>query len=150
MNAQWFEEIQQAVENWARSRPEVLVVLLFGSRVKNRQRKRSDTDLAVLVEGRATETIENLRDELVDVVSKVAGTGEIDVVVIKNLPVILGYQIAAHCRVLFERNPGQANEVRRQLWNAYFDFLPVIERFALRDIQAVKEGRIGLKARSAR
>lgn len=106
----------------------VLAVYLFGSAAKNLMRKKSDIDIAVLLDEKIKNKIQRFDFTMTAGIQLEKETGRpFDVVDITDAPPALQHQILKTGRLLVENNrPARINfEVnsRRQ----YFDLLPLYE-----------------------
>jgi predicted nucleotidyltransferase len=81
-------------------RPEIALVVLFGSAARNRLRRSSDVDIAVGCEGPAD------LDALYAAIAKRLHADPIDLVDLTRAGPLLAFEIARSGQLLFERRPG--------------------------------------------
>ena len=113
-------------------RPEVRLAYLFGSRAKGKASPRSDTDIAVLLQGPIHDWLRT-KLELVNLFQD-GVAGEVDITILNTAGSVLKYQVVKNGTLLFERTPGEHKEFTIMAWKEYFDFQPTLEFFYQRKI----------------
>ena len=96
-------------------RPEIALVVLFGSTVRNRVRRDSDIDIAVRCNGPAD------LDVLYLAIVKRLRADPIDLVDLARAGPLLAFEIARSGQLLFERRPGAFNEFQSLASRQYCD-----------------------------
>ena len=91
--------IQNVVAS-AGSRPDLELLVLFGSRAKGRSGPDSDVDLALLCDQPAD------LDAWYGILAPLAGTDRLDLVDLRRADPTLALEVARTGRLLFERRPG--------------------------------------------
>ncbi len=93
-------EIGERLADLSVERPEVTLVVVFGSRVRDRVRGDSDLDIAVGCDGPAD------LDSIYAVIAKRLRADPIDLVDLRRAGPLLAFEIARSGQLLFERHPG--------------------------------------------
>lgn len=114
------EAIERVCETLAAD-PRVAAALLFGSAARDRARADSDLDVALLAAGSAH--VPALRQDLLQLGarSSLAAGREVQLVLLDDAPPMLGRQVFAHSRVLFDRDPQRLAGMLERILIAYFD-----------------------------
>lgn len=109
--------IDDSLRQVVRREPEVLAAWLFGSRGRGAGTPRSDVDVAILLTRGASKAILNRLS------SELAGTlgMDADVVDIAASTPVLGFEIVAHGRRIFERDALAADEAEERCLREYLD-----------------------------
>ena len=96
-------------------RPEVQLVVLFGSQVKGRARVKSDCDIAVRLD-RAADLV-----ALTNEVTRLLGITDVDLVDLRRASSLLLMQVATSGVVLYEREPGLFHRFQSLAYRRYWD-----------------------------
>ena len=128
ISVEGMKNASDTISKYFTGKQHVLAVYLFGSAAKNLMRKKSDIDIAVLLDEKIKNKIQRFDFTLTAGMELEKETGRpFDVVDITDAPPALQHQILKTGRLLVENNrPARINfEVnsRRQ----YFDLLPLYE-----------------------
>jgi len=116
------------VEAYFRENKTVIFAYLFGSIAKNKQGPLSDVDIAVyLTDGDLANKMLSIVDEL----SKILRTDEIDLVLLNTAPVTLRMNILRGRRILTDSIPFFRHAFESSTIRSYFDF-EKIERSILK------------------
>ena len=117
-----------ALQELARSLPEVDALYLFGSHAEGCANTLSDTDLGVLVNDKIpTGDYFDLLRRYNMSFAEALGTDRVDVVVLNAAPAHLAFQIISPRRILFERDPARRIEFEVAVTNRFLDFRPFLE-----------------------
>lgn len=108
--------------------PGVVAAYVFGGVARGRMTDSSDVDVAVLLEGRPSRTLEGLRPDLRDDLQEHVGR-PVDLVILNHAPADLVHRVLRDGVLVAETDPAArvAFEVRRR--NEYFDLEPVRLRY---------------------
>jgi len=102
--------------------PAVRAVYLFGSRAKGKALPMSDLDICVITRARTSESVKaDIRSFSDD---------KMDISLFWDLPVAMRYRVLKEGRLLMKRDDGALHSVITGTLREYFDFVPVIRRFA--------------------
>jgi predicted nucleotidyltransferase len=93
-------QIRERLADLATERPEVALVVLFGSTARNRAGRDSDLDIAVGCDGPAD------LDALYPAIVRRLHADRIDLVDLRRAGPVLAFEIARSGQVLLERQPG--------------------------------------------
>lgn len=111
--------------------PEIKLVYLFGSQVKNKQGPLSDYDFAVYFDERDKQKMLDIKFELMDRISRFLKTDKVDIVILNIVesPEIK-YNIIKDGKLIFEKEPFKVI-VEPKILNEYFDFHSLLLRYNL-------------------
>jgi predicted nucleotidyltransferase len=105
-------------------RPQLLAVVLFGSRFDGRQRFASDLDLAILGQSQLTA---GQRYDLIEAISQVAGV-PVDLIDLNQEYGFVAHEALTKGKLIFCRDrAAYAERLRRMVYDAE-DFLPLLRR----------------------
>ena len=111
--------------------PAVKVVYLFGSRALDNDGPMSDYDFAVYFDGRDTRKMFDAKLELLDKLSRLLSTDNIDIVILNTMEAPeLKYQIIKEGKVLYEEQPYRIL-IEPKILNEYFDFHYMLSKYGL-------------------
>jgi predicted nucleotidyltransferase len=105
------------------SHPKVLFAYLFGGLARGKRRPLSDVDIAVWLTGTRNKAKAKL--DLIESLSDVLGTEEIDLVVLnaqENVP--LAAEVLRACKVIVDKSPFERYKFESLALRKYFDFQP--------------------------
>lgn len=109
------------VDAWSGD-PDVAAIYLFGSRARGRPGPRSDVDLAVVLRaGLGAAARWDKRLDLAADACRRLGTDAVDLVVLEDVPAVLGHRVLAHGIILDEREPRRRVQVAEQILRRYLD-----------------------------
>ena len=114
-----------------RSRPEVRLVYLFGSRVANTVGPLSDYDFGILFERGKYNA--DTGAEVAHALSKALNTDRVDVVPLNRAPIELAYSVIFQGELIYELDRATRVEYEARILGLYGDYLPVL-REQRRDI----------------
>ena len=109
-----------AAESYLHSHPKVLFAYLFGSLVRGFRQPLSDVDIAVYFEG--YENFSKTKLEILESLTDVLQTDEIDLVVFNTASLPLVMNILRNNRVLVDKQPFTRHAVESLTMRKYFDF----------------------------
>jgi predicted nucleotidyltransferase len=114
-----------------RAYPEIKLAYIFGSRCAGKEGPLSDYDFAVYLDGKDKYKMYNIRFDLIDRISRLLKTDDIDVVVL-NLTdePELKYSIIHEGKLIFQKEPFKVI-VEPKILNEYFDFHAMLLRHRL-------------------
>jgi predicted nucleotidyltransferase len=118
----------------------IVCAYLFGSSVQGLTHKRSDIDLAILLEPRRTKTFG--LDELLGLEVKVTqalSTERYDLVVCNSVSLILKFRIISTGKLIYNINDDLRCEFEEKTMQEYYDFLPRLNEFNREYFAALKE-----------
>lgn len=102
--------------------PDLAAVYLFGSRAGGAPGPRSDVDLAVIFRGELVASARwRKRLDLIGDACARLGTDAVDVVVLEDVPALLGHRVLARGRLLCERDPRRRVQVAERIMRQYLD-----------------------------
>jgi predicted nucleotidyltransferase len=108
-------EIAERLADVSVERPEIALLVLFGSIVRKRIRRDSDIDIAVACDGSAD------LDALYAAIATRVHADPIDLVDLVRAGPVLAFEIARSGLVLFERRPGAFHEFQSLASRRYCD-----------------------------
>jgi predicted nucleotidyltransferase len=115
----------EQLQRYFDGRREVLLAYLFGSRARGPADAASDYDLGLLLRpGTAPDSRYAIAHEL----AALLGAEKVDVVLLREAPVELAYNVIAEGRLVYERDLAERVEFEADLMSRYCDFLPVLRR----------------------
>lgn len=109
--------------NYLESHPNVLFAYLFGGLARGERQPLSDVDIAVWLTGTRNKAKTKL--DLIESLSDVLGTEEIDLVVLnsqENVP--LAAEVLRACQVIVDKAPFERHKFESLALRKYFDFQP--------------------------
>ena len=109
-----------AAESYLHSHPKVLFAYLFGSLVRGFRQPSSDVDIAVYLKGH--ENFSETKLEVLELLTNVLQTDEIDLVVFNTASLPLVMNILRKNRVLVDKQPFTRHAVESLTMRKYFDF----------------------------
>lgn len=109
--------LEDTLRTIVEAEPAVLAAWLFGSRAHGTGRATSDVDVAVIL---APGTPKDILTRLATALSGALGI-EADVVDLASSPPVLGFEIVAHGRRVFERDALAADEAEERCLREYLD-----------------------------
>lgn len=113
--------IRALARAWSRD-PDVAAIYLFGSRAGGRPGSRSDVDLAVVLrQGLDSAARWGKRLDLAADACRRLGTDAVDLVVLEDVPAVLGHRVLAHGVLLGDREPRRRVQVVEQILRRYLD-----------------------------
>lgn len=104
--------------------PEVMAVILFGSRARKRTTPMSDVDIAVIV-GEGCRDIKGIESEISGFSSNV-----FDVVNFHRLPLYIQFEVLKHGKPLFVKDKGYFLKVKREVLRGYLEMSSFYERMS--------------------
>lgn len=108
----------------------VLFAYLYGSYAKGLSHPFSDMDVGIYVEGLDTKACLNLELSLsLSIDEKLGHAVQSEVRVLNHLPLVVKGRILADGELIYSRDEINRIEFETQVRKAYFDFLPVIQRY---------------------
>jgi predicted nucleotidyltransferase len=121
-------ELKHLIAERLGTAPNVAAVYLFGSRARGVARPDSDVDLGILYQVTPRATLLEQPFELQTQLSSALGK-PVDVVVMNTAPVDLVHRILRDGELLLEPDKSRRIAFEVQARNAYFDLLPVLQRY---------------------
>lgn len=111
--------------------PEIKLVYLFGSRVNSKEGPLSDYDFAFYLEEKDSQKIFKLRMSLIDKLSRLFKTDEVDVVILNTTQTPeLKYNIIKEGKLIYEKEPFRVL-IEPRILNEYFDFHDLLSKYNL-------------------
>jgi len=111
--------------------PKIKLVYLFGSRVSGKTGPLSDYDFAVYLDEKDKKKISKIRLELLDKISRVLKTDNIDVVVLNTVESPeLKYNIIKEGKLILEKEPFKVI-IEPKILTEYFDFRILLLKYNL-------------------
>ena len=102
---------------------------LFGSQATRTAGSRSDVDVSILVSRRISDrSRQEVNDRAFQIVSRLLGRNDIDLVELNNAPVILRYAAIIHGRPLFVKPGHDTFRLAFRSLQEFEDFRPYLER----------------------
>lgn len=114
-----------------RTRAEIKLVYLFGSRSRQEQGMLSDYDFALYLDTTSRERMQEIRIDAIVKIGRLFKTDKVDVVVLNltdNLD--LKYLIVKEGRLIYEKEPFKV-VIEPIILNEYFDFHKMLARYKL-------------------
>ncbi len=124
MNGNAQRDLQDVLRDYFVRREEVLLAYLFGSHARGEE-QGSDYDFGVLLRAG---TDPDCRHVLAHELGSLLGTQAVDVILLREAPVELAYNIISEGVLVFERDRAERVEFEASLMAKYCDFLPVLRR----------------------
>jgi predicted nucleotidyltransferase len=135
------ERIACLAEAW-RADADIAVLYLFGSRAGGRPTPRSDVDLAAILRGSLSADARwRKRLDLIGDACSRLGTDAVDLVVLEDVPSVLGHRVLKTHQLLFETDPRRRVEVVENVLRRYIDEAPLREAADRALAERVREGR---------
>ena len=114
--------------------PSVLSAYLFGSTAAGIERKGSDVDIAVYLDGKLTPSrMMDLRFLLMDIFGSLYDR-EVDVLLLNSASLKMIHQVLHHGELIYDRDPERTLAFALQKQKEYFDFKYYIDK----DIQQMR------------
>ncbi len=133
----------EALRGYFEQQDDVLFALLFGSQARGTAGPLSDVDVAVMLLD-AMDPMARFRRRLklmVDI-SRVLGTDEVDVAILNDVPITLGYRVFRDGLMLACRDRAAFVRAKASTISQYIDFLPSLERSTRRFFRLAAEGKL--------
>ncbi|MFW6111108.1 MAG: type VII toxin-antitoxin system MntA family adenylyltransferase antitoxin [Thermoproteota archaeon] len=112
----------EGVKAFLERQEHVMVAYLFGSRVKGGVGVLSDIDIAVLLDGKLDkQEIFDLRLKLINCLSSILKTDNIDVVVMNIAPLSLNYNIISEGKILHSKDDRERVRFETRILSRYLD-----------------------------
>jgi len=117
------KDIIKLISNCLRSDKEVAAAYIFGSYAKNKQKKDSDIDVAILL--KKIDTSELLATKInYSILLEDVTSNSVDVTILNNSNCILKNQIYKYGKLIIENEPGFTRNFKAISILEYIDFLP--------------------------
>jgi len=130
----------EGVKGFLEKQEFVRVAYLFGSHAKGRVGLLSDVDIAVLLDGRLDKQERfDLRLKLINGISSLLKTDELDVVVMNDAPLLLNYNIIREGRVLDSKDEAERVRFETRILSRYLDRRYYDERHVKIGIERIAE-----------
>ncbi|MEW6245060.1 MAG: nucleotidyltransferase domain-containing protein [Bacillota bacterium] len=113
-------ELTQSLAEYFAGRREVVAAYLFGSRAEGVARRDSDADVAVLLDESVQGSFD-YRMRMADELERLLKTS-VDLVVLRNAPLLLQYQILKRGRIVFERDVDRRAVYQMRVMGRYYDY----------------------------
>jgi len=110
---------------YLKTKDEILLVYLFGSRAAGKVGKRSDWDIGVLL---SEPFPKHFGYALASELAALLGTDRVDLVVLNDAPIPLRYNVVSMGTLLFEKSRSIKVEFEADTMSRYFDYLPVLRQ----------------------
>jgi uncharacterized protein len=121
---------------------DVVVVYLFGSYAKDNISPLSDIDIAILLDPQTrSEDYFDKQLDLMDKISSVLHTDEVDVVILNQAPSLLAYQVIKYRKVLFCRDESKRVSFEANAIDRYLDEKPMRSLIHQALAERIKDGR---------
>lgn len=122
------KEIKERASRYFATRPEIKVGYLFGSRVKGRENKLSDIDLAVLVDESALSEAYpyGYQANILTDLFKTFGTNKIDLVILNRAQFLLRHRIICHGQAIYVREESARVNLQVKTVGEYLDMKPLL------------------------
>jgi uncharacterized protein len=119
----------ESISKYFRQREDIIAVYIFGSTAKNKERKGSDLDLAVLF----AEEVDQYRRfqaklQIANDLEEQLKT-RIDIVDLRSADLFFIHQVMKHKILLFERDAYSRVSFEVQYRKHYFDHMPIHEQY---------------------
>lgn len=135
------ERLARMADAW-RSDADITALYLFGSRADGHASPRSDVDLAVILQrSLGSDARWRKRLDLIGDACSRLGTDAVDLVVLEDVPSVLGHRVLKNHKLLFETDPRRRVEVVENVLRRYLDEAPLREAADLALAGRVREGR---------
>lgn len=118
------DELREKIASLAQTCPALVLVYLFGSRVRGRTGPLSDFDFAILLD-RSSQT-PTLQARMHHDLALLTGIGRVDVVWLPRAPIELQYAIIGQGVCLYRKNQAEKVEYEAYVMGRYGDYLPVL------------------------
>ena len=122
------ESLRKKLSQRLATEPRVVVGYLFGSVARGTNRARSDVDVAVLLDRDPPRTLGGLHLDLEADLQDIAGRS-VQLVVLNRAPVDLIHRVLRDGILLLDRDPSARIRFEVRSRNAYFDLLPILQRY---------------------
>lgn len=137
------EHIEELIENFKEDK-DILALYVFGSYAKGNVKPLSDIDFAVVLNNTfPKEKYSKKRINLLNKAVEILKTEEIDLIILNQVSPFLGFQVIKGDRILFCRDNLKLVNMRVNILNKYFDFMPVINEYNKYLHLRIKEGKFG-------
>jgi predicted nucleotidyltransferase len=135
----------QRICDYFSSCSEVVAVYLFGSQAKGKARKKSDIDIAILLEdGTDSHGYFDLMLKYMEELERIYNN-RVDVVILNNARPLLQHQVLMYGKLLYERNRQARVRFEVSSRKIYFDIKPALEEQSKALFKRIKE--VGLSGR---
>jgi predicted nucleotidyltransferase len=125
-------------------RPEVLVAYLFGSHARERPTPISDVDLAVLLSGAVPrESYLDYRIALMQELTKIFRSDEVQVVILNQAPPLLAYKVIVEGKLLLRRDELARLRFRIDATRRYLDTKALRRVQDTATARRIREARFG-------
>ena len=139
------EPVLSAVRRCLAARPEIAFAYLFGSLARGDAHGTSDVDVAVYVADEPpTETFGGYRASLLSDLLACVGRNDVDLVLLKNAPVMLQHRVLRDGQLVLCRNEALRVQFADRVLRQYFDTAPLrrlAQEYQLRSIERGTFGR---------
>jgi predicted nucleotidyltransferase len=117
--------IHALVARWRADR-DIAAAYLFGSRARGQARPRSDVDFAIVLRENF-EPGERYRKRLalIGEATEALGTDAVDLVLLEEVPSLLGHRVLRDGRLLLDSIPARRARIAERIFRAYFDEEPI-------------------------
>lgn len=135
------ESVLEKIRDYFKPRKDIIAVYLFGSTVKNKERKESDLDLAVLFkEGtdhyQRFQTKLQITNELEDHMKH-----KIDIVDLRSADIFFIHQVMKNKILLFDRHTFERVNFEVKYRKMFFDYIPIYEQYHRQSRKRLRERR---------
>ena len=131
-----------ALRAYFEQQDDVLFALLFGSQARGTAGPLSDVDIAVMLPDDMGPMPKFRRQlSLMTDLSRLLRTDEVDVAVLNDVPITLGYRVFRDGMLLHCRDREAFIRAKARTVSQYLDFLPSLERSTKRFFRLAAEGK---------
>lgn len=134
-------ELMSKLATFFAGRQEVVAAYLFGSRAEGVARGNSDTDIAVLLDEGVRDTFD-YRMKVADELERLVKT-PVDLVLLRDAPLLLQFQILKNGKIVFERDADQRAFYQMKVLGKYYDYRRFFDFHSKFLREAIKERGLG-------
>lgn len=132
-----------AISRYAATVDDLVAIYVFGSYAREQAGPLSDVDVAVLLHASvATERYLDVRLQLIHDIANLLQRDDVDVVVLNEAPIALGYRVLRDGKLLFCGDRAALTVFKATTVTKYLDFQPIIERHERAIVERARQGAL--------
>jgi len=138
------KKINSQLEDFFKTKKDIIAVYLYGSYVKGKTTRRSDIDLAILLRPRhKRQPTTDLEIRFATQIQKIIREVEVEIRILNSAPLFFQYKVISSGQLIFCSDYSERIEYESDLISRYFDFKPLLDYYNKCMYKNIKEEYYG-------